>query len=187
MAPSIDTAPDRPETRTRDNYGDVALNLPPDWTRSMNMTAPALTLGIVGHENGIADAYLTKYPAQRHQFQWVHPTDAITRDQSRYKHYSYCTRTDWTKNPSLWDWDGEGYIVHLGQRLMARDERYFIEELEQEQERMKQRMRKTELSPRELAIIRKIVARGGIVEDNRGRPLVPLSSQRSSNTDLDDE
>jgi hypothetical protein len=172
-APKEETATPDPNDYT--NYGDCALKLPPDWSRSRMASGVEFTLTTVGHENGRADAFLTMNPGQAHQFTWVAPEDKNRMSVLRTRHYKLVTKSEWTKNEHLWEWDGEGHIVHNGQLMMARERMYF-EADEAEQERaQKERDGKRTDSPEEERLIRQLEGRGAILEDERGRPLKPLS------------
>jgi hypothetical protein len=147
------------------NYGDVALNLKPEWSRKRE-TNKQYALRIVGHENGVADAYREKEPAARHQFAWVDPRYVDDISINRSKGYDFVTKTDWVKNERLWYWDAEGYCVNDGQRLMARPAHMYFEELE-ERERARSR-RKDKAADEALAI----AERAGIeIEDESGKRL----------------
>lgn len=160
------------------NYGDVALSLPPDWSRSRIAGSPTFVLTTVGHESGIPDAFLTEHPSVVHQFRWADPADGNTVSILRTKHYQLCNKSEWSKNPSLWEFDGEGRIIHNGQALYARDRIYYDQDKEDEDARRDQRDEKRSTSQEEERTMRTIESRGGTIEDERGRPLRPHSPQK---------
>jgi hypothetical protein len=162
------------------NYGDVMLELPPDWSRSRIGGAPAFMNTAVGHEGGVADAYLTDKPEVLHQFRWCAPEDRTAMDTLRTAHYVLCKKSEWTKNPNLWEWDGDGHILHNGQRLMARDKMWFDREKEETARLDKERDIKRSASMEEEQSMRRVEAQGGIIEDERGRQLRPLSKEKQS-------
>jgi hypothetical protein len=157
------------------NYGDVVLNLPPDWSRSRIAGDPSFVLTTVGHENGVPDAYLTDKPDQEHQFRWCATDDQSGTSTLRTQHYAFCTRKNWTKNPNLWEWDGEGFILHNGQRLMAREKEWFIKDREEKELAEQARERRRGVTQEEEQSMRRLESQGAIIEDERGRPLKPLS------------
>lgn len=106
------------------NYGDLALNLPPDWTRPED--PDSFNLAIVGHVAGKADAYRKDDEDARHQFAWVTPRYLDTISRYRSQGYAFCKSAEWEKNPLLWEWDAESFCIHEGQRLMARTEDRFL-------------------------------------------------------------
>lgn len=110
------------------NYGDVALNLKPDWDRAEESNQEYALLN-VGHENGVADAYVTDAPGERHQFAWVDPRYADDVQMNRLKGYDYVKKDSWTKNEKLWEWDAEGFCISRGQRLMARRAELFFRDV----------------------------------------------------------
>ena len=156
------------------NYGDVALNLPPDWSRSLTATDPQFMLTTVGHVNGVADARLKADPGKRHQFRWNAANDpSISVFRSR--HYSFVNKNaGWEKNEELWEWDGEGFIVHNGQRLMARDAEWYFKDLEEEAARSEREAKKNPLAEID-ARLRQLEA-GSMIEDERGQRLRPAES-----------
>jgi hypothetical protein len=157
------------------NYGDVALQLKPDWSRHRQSGDQSFILTTVGHENGRADAFLKDDPGKAHQFQWCAPSDVNRLNYLRGQHYKFCTNADWDKNEYLWEWDGEGYIVHNGERLMAREESYYWAAEAERDRAIKERHRKRSTSPEEEAALRRIEQRGATIEDGKGRRLKPLS------------
>lgn len=164
-----------PIPTSADNYGDVALKLPADWSRSRMVGDAAFVLTTVGHECGIADAYLTESPGLRHQFTWCAPEDQNRMSTLRTKHYELCAQSTWTKNPHLWMWDGEGFIIHNGQRLMARDRVYYDQEEADNLRADEERDKKRSVSQEEENAMRRLESQGAIIEDERGRQLKPLS------------
>ncbi len=132
-------------------------------------------VGAIGHENGVADVYLTDEPDARHQFCWMHPEDRDNRDMKRSAHYDYVTKAKWTKNPHLWEWDGEDHIVYNGQRLMARAETYYHQDNEELDRATAERDKKAGASADDERAVAKLQRQGAIIEDERGRPLKPLA------------
>ena len=110
------------------NYGDVALSLGPEWAR-YKLHDQNYGLMIVGHVNGVADAYLTIDPDQEHQFAWVETRYRDEIDINRSKGYRFVKQDEWTKNENLWEWDAEGFVLCKGQRLMARTKERFLEDM----------------------------------------------------------
>lgn len=153
------------------NYGDIALNLPADWSRSKQHDQN-YALMTVGHTDGVADARLTKEPDKRHQFAWVDTRYKDEIDINRTKGYVFVKTPDWTKNESIWEWDAEGFCVCKGQRLMARTEEKFLADMEarRKQRNSVMKQNKDEDEARELA------ARAGIriSAEDEGRPLQGL-------------
>lgn len=156
------------------NYGDLALNLKPDWVRGAQ-SDQNYALMMVGHSNGVADAYLTKEPDARHQFAWV---DQRYRDDdaiNKTKGYHYVKNTTWTKTDDLWEWDAEGFCVFKTYKLMARSEDRFLADMS---ERRAQRDRVMG-SNREEDDAARIAERAGIeVTDEGGRPLKRVRRQQ---------
>ena len=166
--------PEKPN-QTVPNYGDVALDLPADWSRGRVAGDPSFILTTVGHENGVADAYLTNDPGRRHQFRWMNPKDESAKSIARTKKYIWVTKAEWTKNEDLWEWDGDGFILFNGTRLMARDAKYYYAEKAEEERQKKEREGRRSVTPEEEQAVRRLENRGIIVEDERGRQLKPLS------------
>lgn len=164
--------PELPDPRQFKNYGDCALNLPPDWSRGRNVGHPGFLNTTVGHENGVSDAYLKMDPGKAHQFRWCAPEDQDATSTMRTQHFEPCMKADWTKNAFLWMWDGEGYIVHNGQRLWARDKQYYLADKEAAAEEQKRRNQKTQHDDEQAEA--RAVAQGVTIEDDRGRELRPM-------------
>lgn len=120
------------------NYGSVDLNdgngLPPTWRRNAHDFS-LIAATIVGHTDGIADAYKTASPNERHQFSWCGLNDPEGLALRRMQGYRFVTDDEWTKNELLWEWEedeknpkGPLYCVRFNDRLMARPAaRYFAE------------------------------------------------------------
>lgn len=161
------------------NYGDVALNLPPDWSRSRLASGQEFHLTTVGHENGVADAYITNEPDRLHQFKWVNPLDNTEVSIAKSRHYVFVEKGSWTKNPHLWEWTGEGNIVFNGQYQMARDAEWYYKEEEARKNEEKQRRTpgKLPMDERVSALEKQIAARGGTIVDDQGRVLDPLAPE----------
>lgn len=159
------------------NYGDVALNLPPDWSRGRMVGSPDFMLTAIGHENGVPDVFLTDHPEARNQFTWCDPRDQSRTSVLRTQHYIWVNKADWTKNPDLWEWDGDGFILHNGQRLMARDESHYNKARDDAERATKEREGR-QVSSEEEQAVRRLQAQGAIIEDERGRQLTPLSPKR---------
>lgn len=109
------------------NYGDVALGLKSDWNRN-NYEYQEQMQGTVGHEDGKADARLKSEPDKRHQFRFVDHLGTRAKQEIsglRMKGYEFVKNETWDKHEFLWEWDAEGFLVHDGQRLMARPEDKF--------------------------------------------------------------
>ena len=148
------------------NFGDIALNLPQDWSR-FKLHDKRQALMTVGHEDGVADAYLTEEPEARYQFAWVEPRYKDEVDMNRTRGYKFVTKSEWTKNEDLWEWDAEGYCLCMGQRLMARPAALFFADLAE-----RQRVR-ANLKNRAEEEVQEIAERYGIPitgEDN-GKPI----------------
>lgn len=150
------------------NYGDIALNLPADWSR-FKQHDQNYALMTIGHAEGVSDVRLTKEPDKRHQFAWVDTRYKDEIDINRTKGYRFVTEKEWTKNEHLWEWDAEGFLLCKGQRLMARDEDRFLADMAARKKQRDSVMRtnKDEDEAQELA------ARAGIrisAEDD-GRPV----------------
>lgn len=100
------------------NYGDYRLNIPPDWSRKRLANRDFANF-LVAHDNGVADAHLTKEPEKIHTFAWVDPT---CKDPDYLTGYSedgfrLITKDEWTI--TRWQWNAEGYCASQGQLLMA--------------------------------------------------------------------
>lgn len=103
------------------NYGDVALNLPADWSREANLGKDQeFVLMMVGHDDGIADAYLTKEPDERHQFTWANMKNDSDVSRKRSRGYAEVSKNRWTINENLWRWDDKGHAVFNEGTLFAR-------------------------------------------------------------------
>lgn len=133
------------------NYGDVALNLGPDWDRNQ-LHDRKYALRIVGHKDGIADVYLTKDPDKRHQFAW---TDKRYRDEvdlNLADGYRFVKKGEWTKHELMWEWNADDEIAYLGMSLMARPaELYFAAQAEKEQQRNREQKDKHAEEARQIA------------------------------------
>jgi hypothetical protein len=163
------------------NYGDVALNLPHDWSRTHMVGDPSFILTTIGHEGGKADARLEADPERRHQFRWCAPNDTTAISTLRSRHYEWVLKsTGWVKNPNLWEWDGEGYIIHNGQRLMARDATFYVEEQAENDRRDAEARKRRSMTREEEDSLRAIEARGATIEDEQGRQLRPVQPQNQS-------
>jgi hypothetical protein len=170
-----------PETVTQQstpNYGDVALNLPPDWSRSRLASGEDFMIKAIGHENGKADVYKKDHPGDKNQFQWCAKSDTNRLNRLRTKHYVEVIRGQWEKNPLLWEWDGESHVFHEGEFLMAREERFYLEDEEKRKREQAERDGSRADSREEEAFMRSIEQRGGEITDDRGRQLKPLKSAR---------
>lgn len=163
---------------TTPNYGDCALNLPADWSRSRLSSGFEFHLKTVGHDNGLSDLRLTAKPGERHQFQWCAKKDESRLNALRTKRYVIVKSSEWTKNPNLWEWDGEGLCIHDGEFALAREESYYLAEREAEERSQNHRRGASFDSPEEERAARAIESRGGVITDDRGRELKPLRQQR---------
>lgn len=119
------------------NYGDVALNLSPQWNReALHNSNLDYQLWTVGHEGGVSDAFLKEDPERRHQFAWVDPrrTDEVSKNKVKGYEFVKCDKDNpengaWIKNSKLWDVTAEGFVALFGQHLMARPaERFFADQ-----------------------------------------------------------
>jgi len=108
------------------NYGDVALNLPPDWSRErlLNKRPNHMT---IGHTAGRSDVALKDDPEARHAFAWcaVGPQFIDELDARKSDGFSFVNKNDW--DSVYYEWDAEGYLVAQNQRLMAIPEAKYIE------------------------------------------------------------
>jgi hypothetical protein len=148
------------------NYGDVALGLSADWSRSKE-TNQEYALGIIGHEGGEADVFLKDEPEQKHQFAFVDTKFADEVAMNRVKKYAFVKKCDgWVQRANLWDWDSEDFLVHKGQRLMARKGEHFIAEMEQRAKVYNLSQSRADKEAREIA------ARSGIEMEEEGRKVV---------------
>lgn len=109
------------------NYGDVALNLSPDWDRK-HLSDRKFALWIVGHDTGKADAYQTKDVDKRHQFAWIDPKYREELAMNLSGGFVYVTKDSWTINESLWQWNAEDKCYNQGQLLMARPAALYFEQ-----------------------------------------------------------
>lgn len=160
------------------NLGDIALNLPLDWSRSRLASGFEFHLKTIGHEGGVPDLYRTEAAEERHQFQWCDKKDESRLNALRTRHYRVVKKSEWTKNPNLWEWDGEDLCVHGGEFAMAREESYYLAEREAEERSRQDRRSNPFDSPEEARAARAIESRGGAITDDRGRELKPLRQQR---------
>jgi hypothetical protein len=151
------------------NYGDLALNLAPDWTRNKLHNQQA-SLRTVGHENGVADAHLTKEPDTEHQFAWVDTRNQDEISLNRAKGYDFIKKDGWTKNPDLWEWDAEGFCFFAGQRLMARSKERFLADMA---DRRRQRDAVMGAKSKDEEYIERMAAHAGIeiTGSDDGKPL----------------
>ena len=155
------------------NYGDIALNLPPDWERARQHD-PNYALMTVGHQNGVSDAYLIDEPDKRYQFAWVLrtfkgvPNEEV--DINRTKGYSFVKKGEWEKNANLWEWDAEGFLTCKGQSLMARPAELFLADMAA---RKRQRDQVMGGRNKEEERIAEMAARAGIevTGSDEGRPV----------------
>lgn len=173
VAPIAPKTPQPPDQRDYTNYGDCALNLPADWSRSRNVGGAGFILLTVGHERGVADAYRTMNPGQLHQFRWCAPEDQEGYSVLRTQHYVECARADWTKNEHLWMWNAEGFIVHNGQHLMAR-EKHFYDEDKLAAAREQTAREGKPVGDDEAREVARAQSLGAIIENENGRPMKPL-------------
>ena len=112
------------------NYGDCALGLAANWDRSIYESQEWL-LTLVGHADGIADAYLKDDPDKEHQFYWADPKDKDNRDLmlAYQRGYAFVHKyKGWVKNEKMWDWDAEGRVTFGGLVLMARPKERWLAE-----------------------------------------------------------
>ena len=116
------------------NYGDVALNLKPDWDRR-RISNKKYALWIVGHDNGKSDAYKKADENARHQFAWIDPRYAEELAINLSSGFTYVTKAEWTMNEQLWQWNAEDKCYNQGQLLMARPAAlWFAQQAEREKE-----------------------------------------------------
>jgi len=127
-----------PQAEPPCNYGSVDINdgagLPPNWKRDPN-EYPLMSATIVGHANGVCDAYLDAAPNARHQFSWCDPTDREAVALRRMQGYRFVTDDHWTINEILWTWEaddkdktGPKYCTRFADRLMARSEALYAQD-----------------------------------------------------------
>lgn len=167
---------------SKPNYGDVALNLPPDWSRLRMMGDQSFLLTTIGHENGVPDVFKTDNAGDKYQYQWINPRDLSRISTSRSRKYEQVTRSTWSKNPNLWEWDGNGNLIHNGTFLYARPAEAYYADQDALDEATERRDSKRSMSQDEEEALRKIERQGAIVEDDRGRPLKPLSPKQLQRT-----
>lgn len=153
------------------NYGCVSLKLPATWSRRRYEDKKFVN-STVGHENGVADAYLTKEPDKRHQFAWCSPRDEEDLDLKREQGFEFITDKDWTIRSTGWTWK-EGRCASLGQYLMARPaELYFEEEAV--------RNRATDLNAKaDEKLANEAAASGIVAHDSTGQRLKPTQRARA--------
>lgn len=151
------------------NYGDVALDLKPDWSRLKLVHDDLFTQQMVGHEGGVADAHLTDEPDAKHQFQWCDPKDEARVNRFRTQGYAFCVlgKGGWTKNEKLWEATADNNIRFLGQNLMARPERLYREEKAKKIEDAE----RVKLRKNDEAALRLAEKLGFVVEGPDGKPL----------------
>lgn len=149
------------------NYGDVALNLPANWTREANLGKDQdFVIQIVGHSDGVADMALTKEPDAQHQFYWLDMKDDAEVSRMYSRGFSLVTQDKWTKNEHLWRWDDQDFCVFNGRKLAARPAHlYHADKVRREQ---------AERPTEELfndKIANDAATRGALLHDTEGRPL----------------
>lgn len=169
------TAPPEPTPPNSDdytNYGDCALNLPADWSRGRNASHPGFINTIVGHERGKADAFLTMNPGQIHQFNWCAPEDQDRVSVLRTQHFELCTKVLWTKNPYLWMFNGEGFIVHNGQLLWAREKSWYDADRQSARNEQDRHSQKTQSDDDQAEA--RAMRNGVTIQDDKGRELKPM-------------
>lgn len=108
------------------NYGDVALNLAPDWDRNRIHNQESI-FQLVGHKDGVADAYVTERPADRHQFFWIEKKDQRAYAARSAEGFRYVTRDEWTINETLWEWNAAGHAQFGIEELMFRPASMYFE------------------------------------------------------------
>jgi hypothetical protein len=101
------------------NYGDVSLQLGPDWDRRL-ITNKKFAMWIIGHDHGKSDAYLKKEPDKRHQLIWVDPRYHEELAMNLSANFVFVNKDEWTINENLWQWNAEGHAFNQGQLMMAR-------------------------------------------------------------------
>jgi hypothetical protein len=110
------------------NYGDIRLNLPPDWDRR-NVSNPQFINSTIGHRNGVSEVRLKDNPEQRHAFAWVDPREVNGQsdvDQNQDDGYTFVKQADgWIAD--RWSWDAEGRLRCEGQLLMFLTEENWTE------------------------------------------------------------
>lgn len=122
------------------NYGDVALSLPPDWDRARVVHSPLINK-IVGHSDGVSDLDREDDPGALHQFQWL---NAVERDKlsiAKTKGYKFVRKSEgWRiNNDAPFEWDAEGFVENdTGDRGMFRPASLY----RQDQERMKEEQKR---------------------------------------------
>lgn len=117
------------------NYGDVALNLDPQWSRAI-YDPSRFMLSTVGHVDGVSEAHITARPEERHQFYWIslaqgrERSDAEEMDVSLHQSlgYSFVEKETWTINETIWHWTANGHCKGVAGLLMARPARLYYEE-----------------------------------------------------------
>lgn len=162
-----------------ENYGDVSLNLPSNWSRAGSLTAPKFINSTVGHDGGISDLFITEKPEAKHQFYWAAKEDKDLIDMLRQKRYEFVSKDTWSKNPHIWEWDGEGRCWQGGMQAMARPAEFYYEEIHQRElaeadARRKGRGRTSKDDDSDEFAARAGAKRGFEVTDENGRPLIPM-------------
>lgn len=142
------------------NYGDVALNLSPDWDRN-KLYNKDFAQQTVGHSGGKADAFLTKSPDEAHQFYWVPKLDQRMIASRQVDGYRFVTKDEWSINKELgWEFDAEGIASFGFERLMARPAAKY-----HETERAKAELRKSKAQREREAELQAQAASGVRVEE----------------------
>ena len=125
------------------NYGDVALNLSPDWDRR-KFADKKFIIWTVGHKGGVSDLRLKKEPEKRHQFAWCDPRYKDELDINRSNGYVVVKKEDWDKTEDLWEWNAEDKCVCSGQIAMARPASLFFEAQKAKEQELSRRRKKPE-------------------------------------------
>ena len=156
------------------NYGDVALNLRPDFDRSMVVHSMLLNT-LVGHVGGKADMHLEDAPDELHQFQFVNMADRDKLSLAKMKGYKFVKKSEkWWINEDVFTWTPEGFAENTGgDRAMFRPASLYLKE--QAQMTDEQKRRKRAQQQEDAAEEAKVLKVGGQVAvlDGSGRELRP--------------
>ena len=149
------------------NYGDVALNLRPEWNRKL-IHDKKFALWIVGHEGGKSDAALKDQPDKRHQFVFI---DRRYKDELAMhlsNGFTIVDKDHWDINETLWQWDSENHVNNQGQTLYARPANLYFEQQTARERELNSRADKAKDADDEA---REIALRAGIPYEEDDRPV----------------
>ena len=146
------------------NYGDVALDLKPDFDRR-KLHDKKQGMWTVGHLEGVSDATLKEEPNKRNQFAWIDKRYHDELAMHLMAGFEFVTKDRWNINETLWQWNAEGHCYNQGQLLMARPAALYFEQRSARDRELNSREDKESEAAREAAL------RAGIEYEEDDKPV----------------